>query len=979
MFLHRLLLFVFLLVFVCTQAGAQSTELEDLIAEIKQSKNAVGGRFFVGDKLLFSVFIDKYKLGEVNALVLESGIAFDFESYNAVFDFPIILGPSSTSYQGWFIKEDNTFRFNHLSSNRSDRSLLAIINDEEVRVPVNDYKFDNDTLFISPEALMNFFQIDHVVDYGKLEVRVTSALGLPFLQQLKRRKGAHLVNNRQASFVNLPRGYEILSPQILDAQINSIYRDTNDSVSTNYSIQGSRDIALWHSQFSFAGSDTNGITNSRLNFSRQSIDGSLFGASGITKFEVGDVRDVRQGTGQFLNESIGVRFGNTDISNKFDTDVIVIEGDILTGWDVELYRNNVLLRQEFDNQTGRYSFLDVPLIFGQNNFEVVVYGPQGQVKRRTIEKLLDQSTFSNQDFTYEVSLTDINNRFFDDTDINSVSNPGYNFSGRTKFYIFDNTALDFGLRSQFGGDQNNNVLNLGINSVMFDNVLLNTYVDIDDSSLLNIYSNVRTQWKKQSFSFQARFSDVTDELERKQAFFTAGVDGNIDLWDGYSIPLSQQVGYRESVDTSLFSYSNRLGFRFGRLSLFHSYTYELEKTKNGDTSSRQLGNLSLQANWGKLFGRAAVIYSPEANGSILNTQASVNWNINQEYKASLIYTEDYINENNSVSSQFSYVGEDFRISARLGNSDTRGLDVGINASFSLSGQNRGLDRIEQSSRFQANNGSIAVRVFLDKNLNSIFDPDEILLPDVEVKAIQFFKSAVTDQSGVALLSNLANLQTSDIVINRDTLPSSFMRPRLKGISITSRSGLVDFLDYPIVPSSEINGMINLIESKEVKDGKNIQLILIDSLDRIISSTKSEYDGFYSFVDVMPGNYKIRVKEESEIRFDLISFTSKLVEVPLLADIVTFDITANVKQYKAVYLSQVSTIKNKRLVPIALLKIRRQLDVFGSEVNTYKDAKNSHYSFYTAADTNLDNIEIICDKLRLKNINCKPTKILLSQN
>nr|WP_297347867.1 hypothetical protein [uncultured Glaciecola sp.] len=977
--MHRLLLFVFLFVFASTQAAAQSTDLEDLIAEIKQSENAIGGRFFVGEELLFSVFIDKYKLGEVNALVLESGIAFDFESYNAVFDFPIILEPSSTSYKGWFIKEENTFRFNHLASNQSDRSLLAIINDEEVRVTVNNYKFDNDTLFIRPEALMNFFQIDHEVDYGKLEVKVTSALGLPFLQQLKRRKGAHLVNNREASFVNLPRGYEILSPQILDAQINSIYRDTNDSVSTNYSIQGSRDIALWHSQFSFAGSDTNGITNSRLNFSRQSVKGNLFGASGITKFEVGDVRDVRQGTGQFFNESIGVRFGNTDISNRFDTDVIVIEGDISTGWDVELYRNNVLLRQEFDNQTGRYNFLDVPLIFGQNNFEVVVYGPQGQVKRRTIEKLLDQSTFSNQDFTYEVSLTDINNGFFDNTDISSASNPGYNFSGRTKFYIFDNTALDFGLRSQFGGEQNSNALNLGINSVIFDDVLINTYVDVNDSSLLNIYSNVRTQLKTQSFRFQARFSDVTDELESKQAIFTAGLDGNVDLWTGYSIPLSQQIAYTETADTRLFSYSNRLGFRFGRFSLFNSYSYELEETNNGEQTERQVGNLSLQANLGNVFTRAGVTYSPQANDSILNTQASVNWNISQQYKASLIYIQDHINDNNSVSSQFSYVGEDFRISARLGNSDTKGLDVGINASFSLSGQHRGLDRIDQSYRSQANNGSIAVRVFLDKNLNSIFDPDEMLLPYVEVKAIQFFKSAVTDQSGVALLSNLANLQTSDIVINRDTLPDPFIRPRVEGISITSRSGLVDFLDYPIVPSSEINGIINLIEPKEVKTGKNIQLILVDSLDRVISSTKSEYDGFYSFVDVMPGNYKVMIKKESEIRFDLVSFTSKLIEVPMLGDIVTFNITANVKQYKEVYLSQISTIKNKRLVPIALLKIRRQLAVFGSEVNTYKDATSSHYAFYTAADINLDNIKIICDKLRLKNINCKPTKILLSQN
>jgi PHP family Zn ribbon phosphoesterase len=975
---YRLLIFVILVKFGCPHAMAQDKELEDLISEIKQSKNVVEGRFFVGEELVFSITVDKYKIGQVNAIVLESGIAFDFESYTTVFDFPIMFDPTTSRYKGWFIKEENTFSFDHLSPNQTNKSLTAMVNEKKIIVHADSYMFDNDTLFLRQEIFTEFFQIDHQVDYGKLQVKVTSALRLPFLQQLTRRKGASLSNQgRQANFVNLPRSYELLSPQILDAQFGSIYRDQEQSFVTSYAIQGARDIALWHSQFSISGNDTNKIANSRLNFSRQSVKGDLFGNTGITKFEVGDVRDVRQGTGQFLSESMGVRLGNTDISNRFDADIIVIEGDILTGWDVELYRNNVLLRQEFDNQTGRYNFLDIPLIFGQNNFEIVLYGPQGQVKRRTIEKLLDESTFSNKDFTYEVSLTDTNNTLFDNSNFNNLSDPGYNFSGRAKFYILDMTSLDFGLRSQFGGDNNNNVLNLGLNSVIFDDVLLSTYADINDSNLLNVYSNVRTQWKQQSLSFQARLSDATDVFNRKEVFLTAGIDGDLHFADSFRIPLSQQIGYRENEDARTYYYSNRLGFRFGRFSLFNTYTFEVEENNDGYNTTRQVGNLSLQANLGNVFARAGIIYSPKETESISTSQASVNWNINKEYRASLVYTQDYVNDNDTVSSQFSYIGDGFRVSARVGNSDSRGLDVGINASFSLSGQDQKLDRVEQSSNSQTNSGSLAVRVFLDNNLNSVFDADDVLLPDVEVKALQFFKSAITDQSGVALLSRLTNLQTSDIVINRDTLPDSFMRPRLEGVSITSRSGLADFLDYPVVPASEINGIIELIQNEEVKTGSNIELVLIDANGRMIGSTKSEYDGFYSFLDIMPGKYKIMVKKESSERFDLEAIDSHRIIVPTLPDIITFDIKANVKQYQEVYISQISTIKNERLVPLALVNMRQKLKYVDAEVYAYKGAKSPHYSFFTASDSNVENIEFICEAMRLNNINCEPIKISLN--
>nr|MBA2636309.1 hypothetical protein [Sphingomonas sp.] len=52
------------------------------------------------------------------------------------------------------------------------------------------------------------------------------------------------------------------------------------------------------------------------------------------------------------------------------------------GWEAELYRNGQLLAFARPDGRQRYAFEDVQLLYGQNDFSVVLYGPQGQVRTR---------------------------------------------------------------------------------------------------------------------------------------------------------------------------------------------------------------------------------------------------------------------------------------------------------------------------------------------------------------------------------------------------------------------------------------------------------------------------------------------------------------------------------------------------------------------------------------------------------------------
>ena len=80
------------------------------------------------------------------------------------------------------------------------------------------------------------------------------------------------------------------------------------------------------------------------------------------------------------SNGLGVKISNHPVDTPDEFDSITLDGDLLTGWDVELYRNEVLIDFKTSQADGRYNFTDVPLLFGVNILKLIFYGPQGQVR-----------------------------------------------------------------------------------------------------------------------------------------------------------------------------------------------------------------------------------------------------------------------------------------------------------------------------------------------------------------------------------------------------------------------------------------------------------------------------------------------------------------------------------------------------------------------------------------------------------------------
>ena len=58
-------------------------------------------------------------------------------------------------------------------------------------------------------------------------------------------------------------------------------------------------------------------------------------------------------------------------------------------------------------QTGRYEFNDIDLLFGENDFEMILYGPQGQVENEYKAVFVDKNVLSSSESSYSVSVSQL--------------------------------------------------------------------------------------------------------------------------------------------------------------------------------------------------------------------------------------------------------------------------------------------------------------------------------------------------------------------------------------------------------------------------------------------------------------------------------------------------------------------------------------------------------------------------------------------
>ncbi|MFW8590196.1 hypothetical protein ACOI22_05310 [Glaciecola sp. 2405UD65-10] len=895
---------------------ANASEDENAGSQIKRYEN--------GDELLFEVLIDKYRLGYIVGRVNNQEMVLDFENYLEIMEFPIQKS-ADNKYKGWYFNQQNTFEFSPLEA--SAGGVKIKLKDQNISLDQNSYLFADDILYINEKKLTKTFGISHTFDYEKLSIRLNSKEKFPFIERLERmNKRLGKSNGNDVKYVRLKRGYGILSPQILDMQFGIAHTESTDRTSANYSILGTRDLALIGTEFYLAGNDDDLLSSARVKLKKQSSKGDLLGILQATNFEVGDVRPVRTGNSSSNGESRGFRVSNATSLNQINNQLVNIQGPVQVGWDAELYRNGLLLDQQLNIQTGRYEFLDVSLIFGLNEFEITLYGPQGQVEVRQYNKLIDKTLMDDKRFVYDVSINESNRSVLGVNDSEDNFSSDYNLSSQFRYKYSSATQISGGFQQIFNNDTSNaSTYNLGLTSYVSDNVLADlTYTG--NSASDSISAGLRTSLLGQSLNLRLSNTEPKDDSEYYFRSLDLTTSGHVRI-GVFNFPIQNSLRLQDTAGSERLEASNNIGFSMNGLYLYNRISFIQDTFLTGDKNTQTVGSLTMQKGFGTLFARLGLNYDLENDTAFDSYNASLNWNISQSWKARLDYSGTIDADNEKVGFQLGWTNQKVNINSNFTWSEAAGWTAGLQARIALTGTDSRYRDIYSERTGLTGRGSVAVRVFLDQNYNALYDIGEPVIEDVTVLAPQVIRKISTSSTGIALIANISDQKQSDISVDIDTLPDQFFKPLVDGVSIEFREGYTDNLDFPIVLTSELEGQIDLVSEDLLEPGRNLLVNLVDSKGRIAKQTLSEFDGFYIFDGVIPGNYKVEIDTSSLNKVDAINYPVSAIRVDKHSEIYLIDdLRVRKRMYLKGFAVKLGNFVNQKILNIYASRLHKQLNI-----------------------------------------------------
>ncbi|MEM9500293.1 MAG: carboxypeptidase-like regulatory domain-containing protein [Pseudomonadota bacterium] len=819
------------------------------------------------DFLFLQLVVDSYRLNyDVRGYQTDRGVCLDLADVIQSLDLPVRIDKKSRRATGWLFSEDQKFTL--------DRDSNTVQNVNNGRAPVASDIYDTpEGWCVNVKALSRWFGIDFRPDLFNAVVRLESEQDLPFIQAIERRSRAARLRGKSkefdlSKFPTADMEYRAWRTPSLDVVAQAGYQ-TGGAVGGRDGASGRVELyaageALGASYTARVATDDQLVPQTvRVRAYRNDPEGNLLGPLKATQIAIGDVETLAGrltaqtaiGRGAFVtNRPLGQ-------SSRFDT--TTLRGTLPAGWDAELYRNGQLIAFQDDRGDGRYEFLEVELFFGRNELEVVLYGPQGQIRREKTSVPIGMNQIEPGQTYYwagivqnERDLIDLGNgaqrapprwrggvgvqRGLDQRTSAALGLQSLVFAGARRNYAEGAVARSFGrLQLELGGAHE-----FGAGSVAETNAA-------GRFGRFNFGANALVTFG----NFTSEF--VTDELD-----YRAGLTFDTSLRMGkFGLPIQGDFTHSKLANGSeVNEFLLTTSVNAGRVAISAQLDHQ-EQSASATSVARQDTRLRLLANTRlkgiRLRGNATFLLNGRQQGlDSANIRIDKELDRDSELQGQLEYTERF-NEFR-IAAGYSRRFDKLSLRSDAFVTSRGGVGAQVQLAFSL-GPNPAAGGIRVTHNKLARNGQADVTVFRDEDGDGVHDPGEDVIKDVLVEAGLRSTDAITGENGRAIVDDLRPFRPVLVGVDESTLGDPFLAPAVKGIVITPRPGVIAQIELPITPTGEIEG--TLFNPSGVEQ-PGVELELVDGRGNVTASTMSEFDGFFLLQKVPYGEYTLRVGEEA---------------------------------------------------------------------------------------------------------------------
>lgn len=817
------------------------------------------------DAVLLQVGVGNYRLnGDVRGYQTPAGVCVDLGDVIQVLDLPVRLDKKSRRATGWIFTESHKFeidRENGSVQNMNNRQKLA----------PGDIHDTPEGWCVDTGTLSRWFGFTVRADLYNSALRLESEQKLPFIEAIERKSRAARLRPARTDFDlgGLPQAdlpYRAWRTPAVDAMVRFEFKDgpgDRQALDRRYELFASGE-AVGASFDARLASNHKGVPDAlRMRAYRVDPGGRMLGPLGATQIAVGDVETF---SGKLSGQTAvgrGAMVSNRPLYQPSSFARTDLRGAMPEGWDAELYRNGQLLAFQGDGRDGRYEFLDIDLLYGNNSLEVVLYGPQGQIRRERHEFPVGLESIRPGVTSYWAGIVQQNRDLIEFGNRMADPNTGWRWGVGVERGIDRRTMAGIGLQSLILDGHRETYAELTLRQALGPMLF--------ELSAAQQFGRGRAYrgeviGKVGSVNFQAESfwidggyeSDLVDEGQKREHVLR--VDSSLML-GRTRVPFQLAARREDRIDgtrvTELLTRASILG---RGLSLTGELN-DLRTTGEGAVRTDDGLRLNLLANTRvartNLRGEARFRLSgPDKGFEMARVVAERDLDRRSDLRAEVAYNA----RNRFTEFKAGYVRDFSKFQLRTeGTYDTRGV-IGANLTFAFSfGANPNGSGLRFSNEKLARNGQAAVTVFRDENGDGIRSPGEEALPDIGIEAGFRASDAQTDRNGRTVVDGLRPWLPVLVSIDTGSLPDPYLQPVGKGVVVTPRPGVTARIELPLAPTGEIEGTIIGLAGTP-REG--VQLELVDALGQVAATTLSEYDGFFLLDKVPYGRYRLRLKADT---------------------------------------------------------------------------------------------------------------------
>jgi len=801
------------------------------------------------DLRMLEVRVDHHPLDEILLAYQQGdGLVLPLGMLGEMLGIAIATTPEEGTASGFILDPERRF---FLDTRRAEVTLAG----ERATYDPSKVAIFPDDIYVESTLLQQWLPLRFDIDLYALQLRILPTRPLPMQQRMAREKRIRHARGKLAPEApRLPRHdepYRLWSPPFIDATIGLSHQGGNDDQAWGYryAIHATGDLLRMGSSLYLAGDDDQPGRDARLTLDRTDPDGGLLGPLRATRVAIGHIGFPAVPLITPRGDPLpGITIGSLPLYRQSLYDRHDFEGALPDGWDVELYRNNVLIDYQPAPVDGRYRFDNIPLLLGHNFFRLLFHGPRGEQREERRHFILGDTLTRPGTHHYRMVLSDAG-----DGDTQALLQFDHGLTHR----LSSRLAL---VRLPLDNGQERLYHSAGLYGFAHS---LYGGIDVTRSDTGTAWQ-ASAQWRLGPFNLSARqihlddflspaFADADDPLRLSQHL---QLDTRIPLLHQTPATLRLGVGRQRTLSgAERLRIDQRLALRIGHLMI----TNTLSQQSGTSATTIQSGELTFSGRTHRIGFRGQMQYrlSPEREPTRLSASFELG-----KFRSM------------GVSLQLHHAMEQHRSRIRLAlrhESDRRLLTLGgeidSGGGYRLTLEWRGsLGRQPlagnwfSSSRPLAGSALVAAEVFLDRDQNNRWDKGEEALSGVQfaLGPGQRVLPAATDESGVVLLDRLLPYKPIDIAIADFSLDDPLWMPATEGWSVIPRPGHPARLRFAVVPGGEIDGTIYLRNPAGDKAVGKVIVQAVDADGHVVKQTESAFDGFYLLSGLPLGDYRVRI-------------------------------------------------------------------------------------------------------------------------